>query len=122
MRTATIGAVIVLLAGAGVAVLSQSPATNPAAFLLWEPAFPPAVRTLLLLLLPPVNLVKILSDAGVQGARESAAASEQAHAPNVGCAHTAVSHCPHYTTVRPSPRFRYPAARVARSQWQDHWC
>ena len=63
------GAVVVLLAGAAVAVLAQSPATNPAAFFFWEPAFPSAVRNLLLLVLPPLNLIKILSDAGVRTAR-----------------------------------------------------
>ena len=69
VRTATIGAVVVLLAGAAVAVLAQSPATNPTAFLFWEPGFPPAVRALLAMLLPPVNLIKILSDATVRTTR-----------------------------------------------------
>ena len=70
VRIATILAVCVLIAAAAVAVLARAPTTNPTAFLFWEPAFPPGLASCLFLLLPPVNMVKILSDVAIATAEE----------------------------------------------------
>ena len=46
-------------------MLAQTPSTNPTAYFWWEPAFPAALRSLLFVALPPLSLIKLLSDISI---------------------------------------------------------
>lgn len=79
-RIGTLAAVLVMLTAIAVSMIANSPSTNNAAYLWWEPGFPSALRTLLLLLVPSISLVKVLSDMTVytSGALRFNATSGQA--------------------------------------------
>ena len=52
-------AIVFLLVGAVLATLCQHPETNPFAYMWFEKTFPSSIARLMLLLVPPLNLIKV---------------------------------------------------------------